>query len=226
MNGHAKFLDEIRHSTHGVCMNRSVTTRACRALAGLTALAAALPLCAQTTSEAAAAAGGLQEVLVTATRREERLQDVPISITAFRQEQIDSQGLRSIDDLTRQTPGVAFQRNGMGSSANYNDENSDISFRGVESQAGASTTGIYIDDSPVQSRHLAFGAVNVFPALFDIDRVEVLRGPQGTLFGAGAEGGAVRFLMPQPGLSNSSAYARAELATTRGGDPRMSSASA
>jgi iron complex outermembrane receptor protein len=201
-------------------MNRSITTRACLALSALGALAAALPLHAQTSgSEAAAASGGLQEVLVTATRREERLQDVPISITAFSQEQIDAQALRSIDDLTRQSPGVYFSRNGMGSSANYNDENSDISFRGVESQAGASTTGIYIDDSPVQSRHLAFGAVNVFPALFDIDRVEVLRGPQGTLFGAGAEGGAVRFLMPQPGLTNYSAYARAELATTRNGDP-------
>src|SRR5215469_924273 len=201
-------------------MIRIATTRACLALASLTALAAALPLRAQTAgSEAAAAGGGLQEVLVTATRREERLQDVPISVTAFSQEQMDAQGLRSIDDLTRQAPGVSFSRNGMGSSANYNDENSDISFRGVESQAGASTTGIYIDDTPVQSRHLAFGAVNVFPALFDIDRVEVLRGPQGTLFGAGAEGGALRFLMPQPGLTNYSAYARAELATTRGGDP-------
>jgi iron complex outermembrane recepter protein len=201
-------------------MNRSVSNRASLALTALTALAAALPLRAQTAgSEAAAGGGGLQEVLVTATRREERLQDVPISITAFSQEQMDAQGLRSIDDLTRLSPGVSFSRNGMGSSANYNDENSDISFRGVESQAGASTTGIYIDDSPVQSRHLAFGAVNVFPALFDIDRVEVLRGPQGTLFGAGAEGGAVRFLMPQPGLTNYSAYARAELATTRDGAP-------
>ena len=185
-------------------------------LTGVLGLGAA-PARAQTS--AAEEAGGLQEVVVTATRRTERLQDVPISISAFSQEQIDAQGVRSIDDLTRQSPGVAFSRNGMGSSANYNDENSDISFRGVESQAGASTTGIYIDDSPVQSRHLAFGAVNVFPTLFDIDRVEVLRGPQGTLFGAGAEGGAVRFLMPQPGLTQYTAYARAEVATTKSGDP-------
>src|SRR6202008_1688956 len=186
-------------------MIQIATTRACLALASFTALTATHPLRAQTTGSEAVAGGGLQEVLVTATRREERLQDVPISVTAFSQEQMDAQGLRSIDDLTRQSPGVNFSRNGMGSSANYNDENSDISFRGVESQAGASTPGIYIDDTPVQSRHLAYGAVNVFPALFDIDRVEVLRGPQGTLFGAGAEGGALRFLMPQPGLTNYSA---------------------
>src|SRR5271165_7676594 len=69
---------------------------------------------------------GISEIIVTATRREERLQDVPVSITAFTQEQMDAQGLRSIDDVTRLTPGVTFQRMGVSLSANYNDENSDI----------------------------------------------------------------------------------------------------
>src|SRR5450631_317655 len=165
-----------------------------------------------------AAAGGLEEIVVTATRRTERLQDVPISVTAFSQEKLDSQGLRSIDDLSRLSPGIMFQRNGNGSSANYNDENSDISIRGIDSQAGTSTTGIYIDDTPVQSRHIGFGAVNVFPALFDLDRVEVLRGPQGTLFGAGAEGGVLRFITPQPDLNKDSGYLRAEAASTKAGD--------
>jgi iron complex outermembrane receptor protein len=166
----------------------------------------------------AAAGAGLQEVVVTATRREERLQDVPISLTAFSQEKLDQQGLRNIDDLVRLSPGVTFQRNGNGSSANYNDESSDISIRGIDSQAGTSTTGIYIDDTPIQSRHIGFGAVNVFPQLFDVDRVEVLRGPQGTLFGAGAEGGALRFISPQPSLTKDSGYIRSELATTKDGD--------
>ena len=163
--------------------------------------------------------GGLDEIVVTATRREERLQDVPISVSAFSQEKLDSQGLKNIDDLSRLAPGVTFSRNGMGSSANYNDETSDINIRGVDSTAGTSTTGIYIDDSPVQSRHIGFGSVNTFPALFDLDRVEVLRGPQGTLFGAGAEGGAVRFITPQPGLAQQTGYVRGELSTTRYGDP-------
>jgi iron complex outermembrane receptor protein len=165
-----------------------------------------------------ASSSGLEEIVVTATRRSEKLQDVPISITAFSQEKLDSQGLRSIDDLSRLSPGVVFERNGMGSSANYNDENSDISIRGIDSQAGTSTTGIYIDDTPVQSRHIGFGAVNVFPALFDLDRVEVLRGPQGTLFGAGAEGGVVRFITPQPNLTKDSGYLRSEVASTKSGD--------
>ena len=150
--------------------------------------------------------GGLDEIVVTATRREERLQDVPISISAFSQEKLDAQGLKNIDDITRLTAGVNFSRNGTGSSANYNDENSDINIRGVDSTAGTSTTGIYVDDTPVQSRHIGFGAINIYPALFDLDRVEVLRGPQGTLFGAGAEGGAVRFITPQPGLHDQTGY--------------------
>ena len=161
---------------------------------------------------------GITEVLVTATRREERLQDVPISVTAFSQEKLDAQGLRSIDDLSRLSPGITFQRNGNGSSANYNDEASDISIRGIDSQAGTSTTGIYIDDTPVQSRHIGFGAVNVFPQLFDLDRVEVVRGPQGTLFGAGAEGGALRFITPQPSLTKDSGYVRSELSNTKNGE--------
>ena len=177
------------------------------------------PCLADTLANEPAAAEGIEEIVVTATRRAERLQDVPISISAFSQEKLDGLGLKNIDDLSRLTPGVTFSRNGSGSSANYNDENSDISIRGIDSSAGSSTTGIYLDDTPVQSRHIGFGAVNVFPQLFDIDRVEVLRGPQGTLFGAGAEGGAVRFITPAAGLQQNSGYVRSEVASTENGDP-------
>jgi iron complex outermembrane receptor protein len=164
-----------------------------------------------------ATGGGLEEIVVTATRRTERLQDVPVSVLAFGQEKLDSQGLKNIDDLSRLSPGLNFQRNGMSSAGNYNDEGSDINIRGVDSTAGTSTTGIYIDDSPIQTRHIGFGSINAFPALFDLDRVEVLRGPQGTLFGAGAEGGVVRFISPEPNLNRPTGYARADVASTDGG---------
>ena len=167
----------------------------------------------------AASSGGLEEIVVTATRRSERLQDIPLSVMAFSQEKLDSQGLKNIDDLSRLSPGVNFQRNGMSSAGNYNDEGSDINIRGVDSTAGTSTTGIYIDDSPIQTRHIGFGSINAFPALFDLDRVEVLRGPQGTLFGAGAEGGVVRFISPEPNVNKPAGYARADVATTDGGSP-------
>ncbi len=163
--------------------------------------------------------GSLEEVVVTATRRSERLQDVPISVSAFSQEKLDAQGLHSIDDLTRLAPGVAFQRNGMSSAGNYNDEGSDINIRGVDSTAGTSTTGIYIDDTPIQTRHIGFGSINAYPVLFDLDHVEVLRGPQGTLFGAGAEGGVVRFIAPEPNLKDWSAYVRGDAGVTDGGSP-------
>ena len=165
----------------------------------------------------ATAGGGLEEIVVTAQRRSERLMDVPMSIEAFGQEKIDQQGLRAIDDLARVAPGVTFLRNGMSSSGNYNDEGSDISVRGIDSTAGAATTGIYVDDTPIQTRHLNFGTVNPYPVLFDLGRVEVLKGPQGTLFGAGSEGGTVRFITPETSLTKYSGYARAEFGQIDGG---------
>lgn len=161
---------------------------------------------------------GISEIVVTAQRREERLQDVPISVSAFSQEKMDAQGIRTVDDLTTLTPGVSFERMGLSASSNYNDENSDISIRGIDSSAGPSTTAIYIDDTAIQTRHIGFGTVNAFPLLFDLERVEVLRGPQGTLFGASAEGGAIRFVTPEPSLTTDSGYVRSELASTDGGD--------
>src|ERR1700730_2502101 len=98
--------------------------------------------------------GALDEIVVTATRRSERLQDVPVSVLAFGQEKLDAQGLKNIDDLSRLSPGLNFQRNGMSSAGNYNDEGSDINIRGVDSTAGTSTTGISIYDSPIQTRHI------------------------------------------------------------------------
>ncbi len=185
--------------------------------AALLGVIAASPGMAADATTTPAAAGALDEIVVTAQRREQRLEDVPMSITTFSQEQLDQQGLRTIDDLSRLTPGVTFMRNGMSDSGNYNDEDSDISIRGIDSTAGASTTGIYMDDTPIQTRHLQFGTVNPFPALFDLERVEVLKGPQGTLFGAGSEGGTIRFITPEPSLTTYQVYARAEFGQIESG---------
>lgn len=161
----------------------------------------------------------LDAVVVTAERRATRLDETPVSLDAYTAERIDQQGLRSMDDVTRLTPGVTFSRSGMTATGNFNDEGSDIAIRGIESTAGTSTTGLYLDDTPIQTRHLSFGTVNPFPELFDLDRIEVLRGPQGTLFGAGSEGGTIRFIQTEPGLTAYSGYVRSELASTKGGDP-------
>ena len=155
----------------------------------------------------------LGEIIVTANRQAESLTDVPISITAYTQETLDKQGVRQVDDLARLTPGVTFDRNDSRNAASAR-----VSIRGIDSAAGAATTGIYIDDTPIQVRQVGFASYSVFPAIFDLERVEVLRGPQGTLFGAGSEGGTVRFITPKPDMDEVRAYSRAEIATTKNGD--------
>jgi outer membrane receptor protein involved in Fe transport len=178
-----------------------------------TALGATLAA-ADATAQDNGAQGGLEEIVVTAQRREEKLSDVPLSISAFSQATMDAQGVRNIDDIARLTPGVSFGRTDA-----RNGQAANISIRGIASNAGAATTGIYIDDTPIQVRTLGYSSFSTFPAVFDIDRVEVLRGPQGTLFGAGSEGGTVRFITPQPSFNRTSAYVRAEAGNTQDGDP-------
>ena len=166
-------------------------------------------------SAASDPANSVAEVVVTATRREERLSRVPISVTAFSQATLDRQGAKQIDDIARLTPSLDFTRS-SGTASGYT---SSISIRGVASLVGAATTGVYIDDTPIQVRTLLIVSGDPFPKLFDLDRIEVLRGPQGTLFGAGSEGGAVRFITPQPNFSQFSGTARVELGDTLGGAP-------
>jgi len=132
----------------------------------------------------------LQEITVTATRREESLSKVPISIAAIGQKDMDSRGVKEIDGLARYTPGLVLGRQLNGGN--------NISIRGISSGAGAGTTGVYIDDTPIQVRNLAYSSGNAFPALFDLERVEVLRGPQGTLYGRNATGGAINFITAKP----------------------------
>jgi len=161
---------------------------------------------------------GLEEIVVTAQKRAERLNKVPISITALGRTQMDKQGVRSIADIARLVPGLSLQ-----TSDELGDTN--ISIRGVVSNTGAQTTGIYIDDTPIQARQEVVFS-DAFPKVFDLDRVEVLRGPQGTLFGAGSEGGTVRFITPAPSLTAYTGYFRSELSFTDGGSPSYESGGA
>ena len=151
----------------------------------------------------------LEEIVVTATRREESLSKVPISLTALTQDTMDEKGIRDILDIVRFTPGVSIDTSGTNA----------ISIRGISSSGGAGTTGIYIDDTPIQMRAVGYNPDDTLPKTFDLERVEVLRGPQGTLFGSGSEGGTVRYILTQPSVTGSSTYARGELSFTRYGQP-------
>jgi outer membrane receptor protein involved in Fe transport len=155
----------------------------------------------------------LDEVVVTATRREDTVNRVPLSVAAFTQRSLDQQGVRSVQDLARTVPSLKFQRTGT-------DQGMNISVRGVLARQGAATTGVYLDDTPLTKRNLVGPLTNngvAVPELFDLERVEVLRGPQGVLFGGSSEGGAVRFIMPAPSLSKYSAYGQGDLSSTKGG---------
>ncbi|HEX4506222.1 MAG TPA: TonB-dependent receptor [Alphaproteobacteria bacterium] len=153
----------------------------------------------------------MQEIVVTATRRAEAITKVPISMMAIDQATLTKQGVKDVSDLARLVPGLNLE-------TNDDDGDSSLSIRGIVSDVGAATVGVYIDDAPVQSRQEAV-STNPYPKIYDLDRVEVLRGPQGTLFGAGSEGGTLRFITPEASLQKFSGTANAEVAVTDGGSP-------
>jgi outer membrane receptor protein involved in Fe transport len=128
-------------------------------------------------------------------------------VSAYTQETMDIKGIKDIDDIARYTPGVRIDSS----------QTNQISIRGIASTGGSGTTGIYIDDVPIQVRDLGFNADDALVKIFDLERVEVLRGPQGTLFGAGSEGGTVRYITTQPSLTKTGVYAKAETSYTQGG---------
>ncbi len=157
---------------------------------------------------AAAAATDVGEIIVTATRKEASLSKVPESVSAFTSAKMETLDIKNFADVAKFTPGVSFDS-----------DTHDISIRGIASTAGSSTTGVYIDDTPIQMRNLGLNANNTLPAVFDLSRVEVLRGPQGTLFGAGSEGGTIRYITNQPSLTTFSGMVHSEAAYTENGAP-------
>ncbi len=167
--------------------------------ASILAFAVLSPAHAQETpqppEEQAAQGRGSDVVVVTATRREESVQDVPLSITAFSQEELTEEGIVGYEGLALATPGVVLNKQ----SANFNN----FTARGIATNGyGAnlqSSVTIYIDELPIST----IGNATVLdPNLFDVERVEFLRGPQGTLFGSGSLAGALRILNKNPDLDD------------------------
>ena len=105
---------------------------------------------------------------MTATRQLEALSKVPISIAAFSAETMQELGAEQVDDQVRVTPALTLERIARGSNT--------ILTRGINSDAGAGTIGVYLDDKPIQVRNLGFGSGTTFPKIFDRECVEVLRG--------------------------------------------------
>lgn len=201
--------------------DRSHSPRPARGVRGRTAsvcLLLASRVIAADTSETPAAnqeySPGLEEIVVTAERREEKLDKVPISVTAFSQKTMDDLHIQSFNDLAAIVPGLVVSTPQSGVQGL-----SDVAIRGIFSGGNAPTTQFYIDETPVAIRRQdgAGPAGSPHPLIFDLDRVEVLRGPQGTLFGSSAMGGAIRYITPQPSLTDTSGYAKLDLGYTHDG---------
>ena len=153
------------------------------------------------------------EIIVTAQKREERIQDVPISISVVDQEQILNSGASQLIDYAAYVPG--FQVDNAGSPGR-----STLSLRGVAPIGPSATVGIYLDDAPIGSSGI-YNRSQVFTLdllPYDIERLEVLRGPQGTLYGASSIGGLLKYVTVQPRLDRMSVHAGGEIFDIAHGD--------
>ncbi len=136
----------------------------------------------------------LPEIVITATKRESTVQDTPISVTAISASDIANKGLTDFNSLAQTVPGIAMRTAGPGQT--------EFEMRGLNSAGGnTSVVGFYFDETALSSPASAqLGKVVIDPNLYDLNRVEILRGPQGTLYGASSMGGTVKLVPNAPQL--------------------------
>ncbi len=153
----------------------------------------------------------LQEVVVTAQKRTSTVQETPISITALTGQDLEDRGINDIQSIVQSVPGVSMRTSGPGQT--------EIEMRGMTSSGGnSSTVGFYLDDIPLTAPASAQnGKVVIDPNLYDLNRVEVLRGPQGTLYGSGSMGGTIKLVPNAPNTNAFDASGQVILGDTDGG---------
>ena len=163
---------------------------------------------AQASSDPADPSGQVEEIVVTAQKKEQSLKDVPLSVTAIGERSIEVAGISNFTDYARMTPGVSFDYAGPGG-GQLGDRG--VYIRGISSTnttSGGQPVAFYIGETPVPFSD---------PNLFDVNRIEVLRGPQGTLYGSGSLGGTVKIVPNRPDARQFAAKADSTLSTTEGG---------
>jgi iron complex outermembrane recepter protein len=194
-------------------LNRERCAHAAWLVSSITCISFSPFVGAQTRDRAASdSSSNIAEVIVTAQKRQEQLQDVPISLSVLNGKELDAATLESVNDIISQTPGIYSYENAQNGGTKF-------SIRGVTSNAslfsGSSTVAYYLDEVP-----FAFVRFPVTPDAnaYDMQRVEVLRGPQGTLYGASALNGVIRILTQDANLSDVEFKTRASTSNTEGGD--------
>ena len=166
-----------------------------------------------------AAASGLEEITVTAQRRSESIQNVPITIQAITGETLGQLSVTTFDDVIKMLPNVTFSSNGPGQGNIYM-RGLSVGFAGSQSSASINpfpNVATYLDD-----QSLTFPGRNLDVYMVDMERIEVLEGPQGTLFGGGAEAGALRYITNKPKLDVTEGRAEGGYGITAHGDPNTS----
>lgn len=153
----------------------------------------------------------IEEIVVTAQKREQSVQDVPISVAVYDSGLMEDLNARDFSDFADIVPGMTFASTGVG--------NSNYFIRGIGQvgQGLSPTTGVYLDETPLQT-HTLRGSSQPDPILFDVARTEVLRGPQGVLFGSSAMGGTIRIITNQPDASQFEAMLDVGVSTIKDGD--------
>jgi outer membrane receptor protein involved in Fe transport len=175
---------------------------------------AADPAATPAAADASASATGVEEIVVTAQRRSENLQSVPETVQAFGSQQLQQLNVTNLSSLLQYTPNVTFANNGPGQ-GNIFMRGLSAGFAGNQSSATIApfpNVALYLDDMS-----MTFPSRNVDVYAADLERVEVLEGPQGTLFGGGAEAGALRYITNKPKLNTFEASAEAQYGFTSGG---------
>src|ERR1700730_13046684 len=188
----------------------SVTLLSLLSLTGFAEFASAADAATDAASEPTDS-GGLVEIIVTAEKYVSTIQNTPISISAMSGDQLAAAGLTRIEDIARAVPGLSMRSAGPGLT--------EYDARGLASNGGAApTVGFYLDEITLSPPALSqSGKVVIDPNLYDIDRVEVLRGPQGTLYGSGSMGGTVKVVTVQPKLNHFEGSVQRAVSNTEGG---------
>jgi iron complex outermembrane recepter protein len=163
-----------------------------------------------------AASGGLEEIVVTAQRRSESLQNVPITIQALTGEQLSQLGVSTVDDVIKLLPNVTLGNNGPGQAT--------VFMRGLSAGYAGSQSAATINPLPnvatyLDDQALTFPGHNLDVYMIDMERIEVLEGPQGTLFGGGAEAGVLRYITNKPKLNVTEGTAEFSYGAVAHGDP-------
>ena len=194
----------------------SYTLAAASAVFSPAALAQAAPA---GSAAPAAQSEQIEVVIVTAQKRKEDPNKVAMSISAVSGAQLQAQHVKDFTDLTRVVPNISFTAASGNGGAGPGTSN--IEIRGISSAAGAATVGVYLGEVSITVGNV-YTMGSVEPKFFDIDRVEVLRGPQATLYGASSMGGTIKFVPNEPDLKERELSTYAEASTTRGGSANWS----